>query len=292
MPGPRPHKLFALLLLLTQWLAACSMGQIVARSSVSILDGGVDAMNRETDLALAATAMPANLKLMEGLIVEDPANDELPVYAAQGFYGYTFGFVELADPARAAALYRRGFDYARRVLERQGLALDLLNSPPDRLRQAVARLGRKSVPALFWAASCWAKEIDLNRDDPARIAQLASTEILMHRVLELQPDYYYGSPYLYYGVYYGGRAPMFGGDYDRSAQNFDRARAVTQGRLLIVDVLQAEYLERQRLDRQRFHELLTRVLTTPQGVFPEMALVNQIARERARWLLGKEEDWF
>ena len=280
------------LVILAQWLSACSMGQIVARTSVSIMDGSVDAMNRETDLALAATAIPANLKLMEGLIVEDPGNTDLPVYAAQGFYGYAFGFVELSDPARATALYHRGFEYARRVLKQHGLSLDIVNSPADTLRQAVNRLGHESVPALFWAASCWAKKIDLNRNDPAHIAQLASTEILMRRVFELDPDYYYGSPYLFYGVYYGGRAPMFGGDYSKSAQNFDRARAVTKGKLLIVDVLQAEYLERQRLDRQRFHALLEQVIATPPGSFPEMALANQIARARARWLLGKEEDWF
>ena len=42
-------------------LSACSVGQMVVRGSQSILDSGVDAMNRETDLELAAAAMPANL---------------------------------------------------------------------------------------------------------------------------------------------------------------------------------------------------------------------------------------
>ena len=278
--------------LLLPLLAACSMGQMVARTSTSVMDGNIEAMDRETDLALAEAAIPANLKLIEGLINEDPDNVELLANAAQGFYGYAFGFVELADRQRAEALYARGFEYGKRGLRRLGVDIDFASAVPGDIDKAVAGLGNKAVPLLFWTASCWAKQIDLNRDDPARLAEVNSTERLMHRVLELQPDYYYGGPYVYYGVFFGSRAPMLGGDFARSEQNFASANAVTQGKLLMVDVLQAEYLERQRLDQQRFRQLLTRVLETPVGSFPEMALANQIARVRANYLLSMESDWF
>ncbi|MGD8616279.1 MAG: TRAP transporter TatT component family protein [Gammaproteobacteria bacterium] len=271
---------------------ACSMGQMVARSSVSIMDGNIEAMDRETDLALAEAAIPANLKLIEGLINEDPHNLELLASAARGFYGYAFGFVELDDRRRAEALYGRGFEFGLRGLKELGVDIDLRRATLDEIDAAVVGLDREAVPALFWTASCWAKQIDLNRDDPARLAEVSSTERLMHRVLELQPDYYYGSVHVYYGVYYGSRAPMLGGDFARSEQSFAQANAVTGGRLLIVDVLQAEYLERQRLNREAFHRLLTGVLETPVGTFPEMGLANQIARTRAKYLLGTESDWF
>lgn len=285
---------FLLLLVLLPWLGACSMGQIVARSSVSIMDGNVEAMNRETDLVLAEAAIPANLKLIEGLIEEDPDNTDLLYLAAQGFYGYAFGFVELSDPQRAEALYSRGFAYGVRGLHALGLArdIDLTTANPDTIEKALAKMRAAAVPTLFWTASCWAKQIDMRRTDPARIAQLASTERLMSRVRELQPDYYHGAVYVFYGVYYGSRAPMLGGDFAKSEQNFAAARAVSEDRLLIVDVMQAEYLERQRLDQDAFHRLLSRVVADPVGSFPEMALVNQIARARARYLLDKESEWF
>ncbi len=285
---------FLFLLVLLPWLGACSMGQMVARTSVSIMDGNVEAMNRETDLVLAEAAIPANLKLIEGLIEEDPANPDLLALAAQGFYGYAFGFVELADPQRAEALYARGYAYGVRGLHAQGLdrTIELTTANPDAIEKAVAKMRSAAVPSLFWTASCWAKQIDLRRTDPARIAQLASTERLMSRIRELQPDFYYGGVYLYYGVYYGSRAPMMGGDFAKSEQNFSAANAISANRLLIIDVLQAEYLERQRLDRERFHRLLDRVVTDPVGSFPEMELVNQIARARAHYLLDKESEWF
>lgn len=273
-------------------VTACSMGQMVARSSVAIMDGNIEAMDRETDLALAEAAIPANLKLIEGLINEDPHNTELLANAARGFYGYAFGFVELDDRQRAESLYGRGLDFGRRALKALGVDIDFAQATPDGIDEAVAGLGREAVPALFWTASCWAKQIDLNRHDPARLAEISSTERLMHRVLELQPDYYYGGVHIYYGVYYGSRAPVLGGDFARSEQNFAQARAVTDGKLLMVDVLQAEYLERQRLNREVFHRLLTGVLETPLGTFPEMGLANQIARARAKYLLSTEADWF
>jgi hypothetical protein len=173
-----------------------------------------------------------------------------------------------------------------------GVDIELEKANPEQIDQALAGLGDNAVATLFWTASCWAKQIDLKRTDPSRIAQLASTERLMQRVLQLQPDFYYGGVYLYYGVYYGGRAPMLGGDFAKAEQNFSMARQVSDNSLLMIDVLQAEYLERQRLDQQQFHRLLSRVKGDPVGSFPEMALANQIARARARYLLTKEADWF
>jgi hypothetical protein len=281
-----------LLVALLPWLGACSMGQMVARTSESIMDGSLDAMNRETDLTLAANAIPANIKLIEGLIAEDPHNSELLVYASQAFYGYAFGFVELDDPERADALYARGVQYGIRALREDGFGEDLAHINLEALDRSLGKLGKSAVAALFWTASNWAKQIDLNRTDPARIAQLASTERLMNRVRELDADFYYGGVHLFYGVYYGGRAPMLGGDYARAEKAFADARAVTDGKLLIVDVLQAEYLERQRLDGDAFRRLLSASIDTPTGYFPEMALANQIARRRARVLLEKQDDWF
>ena len=285
-------KTLLVLIFIIASLSGCSMGQMIARSTVSILDGSVDAMNRETDLVLAEQAIPANLKLIEGLIAEDKNNRVLPAYAAQGFYGYAFGFVELDSPARALPLYRRGLEHALNALRLFGFNADIGTSTPDTIRESVSKLGHSAVPALFWAASNWAKMIDLNRTDPTLLADMGSVEALMQRVQQLQPDYYYGGPSTFYGVYLGSRSPMFGGNFTKSEQNFTDANTVSNGKLLIIDVLQAEYLERQRLNQEKFRSLLQAVIDTPVGHFPEMALVNQIARKRARYLLTKEEEWF
>jgi hypothetical protein len=280
------------ILLSVALLSACSVGQMVVRGSQTILDSGVDAMNRETDLELAEAAMPANLKLIEGMLLEDPQNEELLLYAAQGFYGYSYGFVELEDPARAQQLYRRCYDHARVALQLAGLDLNPETIAVDDLEAATAKLGKAAVPALFWSASCLGKWIDLNRDDIASAASLASAATLMKRVLELDDSYYYGGPHLFFGVYYGGLAPMFGGNFALAEEHFRRADEINQGKLLMVELLQAEYLYRQQLNRTAFHDKLQYILDAPQGLYPEMALVNAICKQRAVYLLALEDEWF
>ena len=272
-------------------LNACSTGQIVARSSLSIMDSGVASMNREPDLELAKAAIPANLKLVESLTREIPANRELRIHAAQGFYGYTFGFVEDDNPARASALYRRGLEHALAALETAGLG-DPMTMQRDVLRQKLAGLERDAVPDLFWAASNWAKWIDMNRTDPARIADMGKVESLMQRVLELDETFYFGGPHMFFGVWYGSRPPMLGGDFALSEMHFGKARNITQGKLLIADVLYAQYLAVQQGDRKAFHDKLTAVVDTPQDSYPEMALANAIAQHKAKILLKNEEELF
>ena len=114
----------------------------------------------------------------------------------------------------------------------------------------------------------------------------------MHRVLELQPEFYYGGAYVYYGVYYGSRAPMFGGDFVLSEEHFQRADEINQHKLLIVDLLRAEYLYRQLLNQTAFHDTLQYIVDAPEGLYPEMALVNAISRQRAGYLLALEDEWF
>lgn len=273
-------------------LNACSMGQIVARSSVSIMDSGAAAMNQETDLELAKAAVPANLKLIEGMIQEVPANRDLRIHAAQGFYGYAYGFVEDENTERASSLYQRGLKHALAALETVGLTGNIQSMRTDTLQQNLSHLDRSAVPALFWAASNWAKLIDLNRDNPARIAELSKVAALMQRVIELDETYYYGGPQLFFGVWYGGRPPMLGGDFTLSEMHFKKARDVTQGKLLIVDLLYAQYLLVQQADRKTFHDKLTAIINAPSDIYPEMALANAIAQRKARLLLTKEEELF
>ena len=280
------------LLVTVSILSGCSMGQMVVRGSQTILDSGIESMNRETDLQLAKDAMPANLKLLEGMLLEDPDNVALRLYAAQGFYGYSYGFVDYEDSERAQQLYRRCYHHAQTALEIAGLDIDPATAYPNDLQNAVARLGQGEVPAMFWAASCLGKWIDLNRNDPAGIAGLSSAAVLMERVLELDETFYYGGAHMFFGVYYGGRAPMFGGDFDRSEQYFQRANEINNDKLLIVDLLHAEYLDRQQLNQDDFNKRLTGIVNAPDDLYPEMALVNAISKKRAAHLLTLENDWF
>lgn len=287
-----PRWASAASLLAVVLLTGCSTSQIVARGASPLIDHGVAAMNRETDLELARASIPANLKMIEALLLADPGNSAYRIQAAMGFHGYALGFVEAEDRARAADLYRRALEHARLALVRAGVGASVLEGEPDGLAQTLARLDARAVPALFWTASAWAKWIELQLDDPARLAELPRVEMLMRRALELDEGYYHGGPHLFFGVYYGGRAPMFGGDFGRAARHFDQAATLGRGRMLMVDVYRAQYLLRQMGDRAAFHATLNRVLDAPAGADPELNLANALARKQAAALLAQEEDLF
>jgi len=293
----RSHEIMSLLrnacLISTLLLVtACSTGKLVVRGSQSIMDSGIEAMNSEPDLQLARAAMPANLKLMEGMLLEDPGNIELLLYTAQGFYGYSYGFIETEDKARASDLYRRCYGYAQQAMSLRGFTVDPETAAPDTLRAAVAGAGKEDVPVLFWSASCLGKWVDMNRDNISGIAGLSNVAILMQRVIELDETYYYAAAHLFFGVYYGGRAPMLGGDFALAEQHFERAAEINDNKLLLVDLLHAEFLDRQQLDQAAFHQRLVGILEAPDDLYPQMALINGISKYKAALLLESEADWF
>jgi tetratricopeptide (TPR) repeat protein len=272
-------------------LPACSTGQLVARGASPLINNGVTAMNRETDLGLARASMPANLKMLEALLIADPGNTAYQVQAAMGFYGYTLAFVEPDDPERAASLYRRARSHALIALEHAGMSEAVLTGDTATFEQTLATLNADAVPALFWTASSWGKWIELQLDDPARLAELPRVEALMQRVLALDETYYYGGAHLFFGAYYGGRAPMFGGDFARAARHFDRAAALNNNQLLLVEVYRARYLLRQMGEREAFHTTLTRVIEASMNE-PELSLANAVAKQEAAALLAQEKDLF
>jgi hypothetical protein len=132
----------------------------------------------------------------------------------------------------------------------------------------------------------------MNRDNIAGVAGLGNVAILMQRVIDLDDSYYYGAAHLFFGVYYGGLSPMFGGDFALAEQHFERATEINEGKLLLVDLLHAEFLDRQQLDQAAFHQRLVGILEAPDDLYPQMALINGISKYKAALLLESEADWF
>jgi tetratricopeptide (TPR) repeat protein len=289
---PRCRVVFTCLVMSMLPLSGCSTGQLVARGASPLIDYGVAAMNRETDLELARVSIPANLKMIEAMVLADPGNTAYRMQAAMGFYGYALGFVEADHPGRAVDLYRRAFDHAQAALARMGMTQATLTGDAATFEQALTRLDAQAVPALFWTASAWAKLIELQLDDPARLAELPRVEALMRRVLALDETYYHGGAHIFFGVYYGSRAPMFGGDFARAARHFDRAAELNQNRLLLVEVYRARYLLRQMSDQAAFHATLKHVLDAPPSSDPDLNLANALAKQEAAALLNQEEELF
>ena len=267
------------------------MDKMLVRSSTPLIEGGVEALNHESDLQLAEESIPANLNMLQGMITIDPENAQLHTFAAQAFYGLSYGFNEDNRPQRASKFYLRGRKHGLTALQIIS-GKNLLTLPIADFEQQVTQFDKDDVAAMFWTASNWAKWIDMHRDNVEAIAELVRATALMQRVLELDDTYYYGGAHMYFGVYYGSRPPLLGGNFAKSRQHFDRARAITDSKLLIPDLLQAEYLDRQQQNRDDFHNRLSTIINAPDDLMPSLMLQNQIAKRKAALLLKKEDQWF
>ena len=194
-------KLIVLSIVLVS-LSACSIDKMMVRASMPMIEGGIEAMNAEPDLQLAEDSMPANLSLLNGMLKLDPENIQLHVYAAQAYYGLSYGFTEDRNTKRSEDFYLRGLKHGLTALELSGLKNAKKLNPLD-LEQQLQKLGEDDVAALFWTASNWAKWIDLNRDSAASLIQLPKPTAMMQRVLELDDTFYFGGAHIYFGVLYG-----------------------------------------------------------------------------------------
>lgn len=257
-----------------------------------MIEGGIQALYKEPDLELARSAFPPNIELLEGMLINDPENTKLHTYAAQAYYGYAFGFIEDTDKTRASNFYYRGYQHGILALNEYGLSTETFNDELNKIATEIKQLNANAVATMFWTASCLAKWIDMNRDNPQSIAELPKAVMLMERVLELDENYFLAGPHIFFGVYYGSRSPMLGGDFNKSEYHFNMARKFNTHRLLIIDVLQAQYLERQQFDQTTFHHLLQNVINASDNLYPEQALANAIAKNKAQLFLQKEQQWF
>lgn len=287
------RTLFAPLLFLLPALLLTGCLRAIATDTVgSIVGTGFGAITSEGDLEFAGSALPANLKLLEVMLENEPRNEEILLLLSQGYSSYALGFVEDDDPARAREFYLRGARYGERALRLHGGLGRGFDGTLDDLAAALPDAGRDDVPALFWTAFGWGGLANLSLTDPDVLAMIPRVEAVMQRVTEVDSTFYYGGAHLFLGALAGSRPRMLGGDPDRSRRHFETALRINGGRFLLTHVYYARSYAVQMMDEALFEELLGRVRAASPDILPEFRLANAIARKKADLLLARKAELF
>ena len=93
------------------------MNRVMLSGATSLMNAQMESMEREEDPILAKEAMAGNVKLMEGLLLQDPKNSKIQLFTAKAFFAYAFGFVDFEEnPQRASLLFMRGLEAASRKM--------------------------------------------------------------------------------------------------------------------------------------------------------------------------------
>lgn len=279
--------------ILSAFLAAgCSTERVAARLAFPLVQGQYEAIQEEPDVQLAEKAVPASLKMMEGLLKDDPENPLLLMRLAEGFCGYAFSFLEDDAPGRAVLAYQRGRDYAFQAVKAETAGVDLGSLNLPEFTAALAGLGENHLPSLYWLGQCWGGWLSLSLDNPQAFADFSRLKTLIDRLLELGPEYHFGGPHLLAGAFYGGRSPILGGDPARARAHFDENLRLTGGRYLVTRFLYARTVAVQTQDRALFEAQLKAVADAAADALPGQRLANEVAKARSKTLLESADDLF
>ena len=269
-------------------LGGCS--SVISSATARMASSLGDAIVNQNDPETVREAAPAYLVLLDGLIRDDPDNPDVLMAGADLYSSYAALFVE--DSERAKRLSAKARDYGFSALCRQHEPLcGTWTAPYPEFETAVETLQREDVPAAFSAAGAWTTWIQTRRGDWSAVADKARVDALLRRVVELEPEYRSGTPYIYLGVLETLLPAALGGRPEEGRQHFERAIEISDGRNLMAKVLMASDYARLVFDRE-LHDRLLREVLAAEPEEPGLTLSNALAQDLAANLLDSSEEYF
>lgn len=274
-------------------LSSCSMNKFVVGQMTPVFRVSAEALYEETDLELAELAIGSNLKLLEGLLKNDPGNNQLLLLLAQGYSGYALGFVEDTDAKRAKTFYDRSFNFARRALvggEEQ--PWQWTGESKKIIEEAITGAGIAELPALFWLTFAMGGKINVSLDDPAELINVSIIDSAIAKIEKLDPQFFFGSIYLLKGSILGMKPRMLGGNPEKALEYFDINLKQTHGDFLLSYIYKAKFYAAKTLDEELFDDIIIKIENYDIRKKPDIALFNQIAKKKAAILKSQKEDLF
>lgn len=275
-------------------LGACSIERLALDSLSGVLASGYRAFESDDDPELVGEALPFSLKLIDGLLLEQPEHPELLLAGASGYASYARVYVSLpADRlsrenidaaremrARARSLLLRAYGYGMRALELEhpGLERALMADPGA----GAASLGESDIEAMYWTAAALGLAISASRNEPALLARLPEVEALLERALAIDEAWDEGALHEF-ALNLGDITGMSAVELTR---HYERAVTQSAGRRASVHVSYAEAVALPRQDRAAFVTLLERALAIDVDAYPSERLANVITQRRARRLMA------
>lgn len=282
-----------ILSLLVGLSSSCSFNRFIVGQMTPVFKTSMDAFYEESDLQLAEQAIAANLKLLEGMLKNDPDNQELLLLLAQGYSGYALGFVEDENPDRAKVFYDRSFSFGQRAfLKTQEENWQWTGKNKELFEKAISETDEDNLPALFWTIFAMAGKINLSLDDPAALINVNILEKAIDKIEQINPKFFHGSVYLLKGSIAGMKPRMLGGKPEVARESFEKNIEMNKGTFLLAYVYEAKFYATKTLNEDLFDQLISEAEQFDIGTKPEIALFNQIAKKKAVLLKSQRDELF
>ncbi|HPG85698.1 MAG TPA: TRAP transporter TatT component family protein [Spirochaetales bacterium] len=282
-----------------------AMAVALALQGCALLDAGdyaSRAFMRESDPALAKDAFPTMIKAAEAIQLADPDDQGAATLVASLYVMYANAFLDgeaflLPDEAfeerlglarRANALYLRAAALLAPFVEARApgaLGLAVVTEDPS-----LARLGKKDVPTLYWAAAAILAAFASDPMDFDNAARVSGALALFERARTVEPDWNGGALHELAISVYGSLPTELGGDRAKARAAFELAKAASSASSPGAFVAYASSVCAPEGDADGFAQALETALGLPDR--PESALMDAIARRKARRLLDDKDLYF
>ena len=117
-------------------------------------------------------------------------------------------------------------------------------------------------------------------------------QLFMDRVEVVNPSFYYGAVYLYQGSVLGMKPVIMGGNPEKAKEYFEKNLELNDKKFLLAYIYMAKYYAAKVLDEESFDQYLKIVEEAPVDIIPDITLISQIAKRKAKLLFKSKENIF
>lgn len=253
----------------------------------------VQSLETQSDPELVRQGFPSFLLLIDSLVASSPEDPDLLFAAASAYGFYCQAFLnDEENLQRASKLFLRAKECGIKLLEQKRHFYTIDQVSLTEFEDSLQTLTRRDIPHLYAATTAWLGWILTNTESMEALADLPKVLVMMDRIIELDETHNYGFAHIFYGIYYAIQPRGAGQDLDKSKFHFNRAIDLGGRENLFALVTYAEYYGKATLDEALFTQILDDVLHKDSDVRPELRLMNELAHERATYLLENREDIF
>lgn len=189
------------------------------------------------------------------------------------------------------SLFFKGSEVARLAVLRDSSFAQKLNKmigdSSFKILSALSEAPRELVPAMYWWATNKLWYLN-NKAAIERINHRELLEIIMHRIISLEPDYQKGGAYRFFGVFYS-RIP--GVELKQSKIYFEKA--ISSAENYFGNKVQiSEFYYQKAENKSAFLTQLQSVINLDPSIYPEVMAENIFYQERAKLLLQQQDTLF
>jgi len=290
-------------------LSSCSKRIIIVDEISNISEIGAVAFEQDDDLEMVEKSIPGNIKILEVILENDPSNYKILVLLSRLYAAYSFGFYEgklesyiigKSDSLLSGhnliresvnRYYSRGAEYALRAIESKHPGAYEQLKIPESADSLLKIMKIEDVRALFWYGFNLSSLINNNRDSVLLLSKAYLIEKIMKRIIELDPEYFFGGPHLILMSYYSSLPPYSEEKLDLSLFHYKKLKERRDGPFLLADLYFARYYLSIKQEKEKFEKIMNDILNHSDKE-KKCIFYNKIAAQRAKIYLESIDYFF